>query len=79
MITPKRITVHTDSARLSDCPSSTFTWTDNTGIGSPALHPDRQKGGNRPYVTDYIQCKHRGGDRNRFLKDISGTAWMRSM
>lgn len=79
MITSKRITVQTDTARLSDCLSSAFTLADNTGISSPTLRPARQKGGKRTCDLEYIQCKNRGGDRHRFLKNISGTAWMRSM
>lgn len=68
MITSKRITVQTDTARLSDCLSSAFTLADNTGISSPTLRPARQKGGKRTCDLEYIQCKNRGGDRHRFLK-----------
>ena len=74
MITPKPITVQTDSARMSGCLYSAFAWADNTGISSPTLRPARQKGGKRTCDLEYIQCKNRGGDRHRFLKNISGTA-----
>ena len=79
MITKDRITVQTDSARLSGCLPSAFTLADNTWISSSTLSPARQKGGKRTCDLDHIQCKHRGGDHHRFIKSISVTAWMRSM
>lgn len=47
MITPKRITVQTDAARLSGCLPSAFTLADNTWISSSTLRPARQKEGKR--------------------------------
>ena len=54
MITPKPITVQTDSARMSGCLYSAFAWADNTGISSPTLRPARQKGGKRTCDLEYI-------------------------
>ena len=54
MITPKPITVQTDSARMSGCLYSAFAWADNTGISSPTLRPARQKGGKRTCDLEYM-------------------------
>lgn len=54
MITKDRITVQTDSARMSGCLYSAFTWADKTGISSLTLRPARQKEGKRTCDLDYI-------------------------